>query len=48
MDAVAGNVSENVKFKGIAYESENPAILRRVPGDGLDKQDEKVYWTLPG
>ena len=39
MEAVAGNVSDGVKFKGIAYEGEKPSILHRVPSNGLDIQD---------
>jgi len=47
MESVARNVDEGVIFKGIAYESEKPMILYRVPFDGLDIQDSSVYWTLP-
>eukprot|EP00973_Karenia_brevis_P037630 5192815-Karenia_brevis.AAC.1 len=47
MDAVAQNVHEGVRFKGIAFDAENPTILLQLPEGGVDLQDEPVYWTFP-
>eukprot|EP00973_Karenia_brevis_P009742 1315739-Karenia_brevis.AAC.1 len=47
MDAVAHNVHEGVRFKGIAFDVEKPTILLQLPEGGVDIQDEQMYWTLP-
>ena len=47
MDAVARNVHEGARFKGIAFESERPTIVPQLPLGGVDLQDAPVYWTLP-
>ena len=44
MDAIAQNVREGIRFRGIAFESERPTIVRQ---GGVDLQDEPVHWTLP-
>eukprot|EP00973_Karenia_brevis_P043059 5962173-Karenia_brevis.AAC.1 len=31
----------------MALEGERPSYLREVPKDGIDVQDEPVYWVLP-
>ena len=48
MQAVAANVHPSLKFKGIAYEQqERPAILEQLPHEGVDIQDDALYWTMP-
>ena len=36
MDAVAQNVHDNVRFKGIVFEGERPAIVQQFPQGGVD------------
>jgi hypothetical protein len=47
MDAVARNVREGARFKGITFEGERPTIVLHLPLGGVDIQDEPVYWVLP-
>ena len=46
-EALGEAVHEGIEFKGIAYESEAPTLLKQLPNGGVDCQDEKVYWTMP-
>ena len=46
-NAVASNVLAGIEFKGIAYESDRPHLLARIPCGGEDVQAEPVYWKLP-
>ena len=45
--ALGKAVHEGIEFKGIAYESDAPTLLKQLPNGGVDCQDEKVYWTMP-
>ena len=47
MHAVAANVHSGIQYKGIAFGQERAQILLQVPRDGLDIQEEPVYWVLP-
>ena len=47
MEAVAQNVHEAARFKGIAFEGERPSIVLQLPQGGIDVQDAPLYWTLP-
>ena len=47
MKAVAANVHQGVQFKGIAYDQERAAIVEQLPHEGVDVQDEPLYWVLP-
>ena len=33
---------EGIEFRGIAYESEAPTLLKQLPNGGVDCQDEKI------
>ena len=46
-EALGKAVHEGIEFKGIAYESDAPKLLKQLPNGGVDCQDEKVYWTMP-
>ena len=46
-EALGYAVHEGIEFKGIAYESDAPTLLKQLPNGGVDCQDEKVYWTMP-
>ena len=46
-EALGKAVHEGIEFKGIAYESEAPTLLKQLPNGGVDCQDEKLYWTMP-
>ena len=46
MHAVASNVHSAIQFKGIAFDQERAQIVLQLPCDGLDIQDEPVYWVL--
>ena len=46
MHAVASNVDSAIQFKGIAFDQERAQIVPQLPCDGLDIQDEPVYWVL--
>ena len=48
MHAVASNVDSAIQFKGIAFDQERAQIVLQLPCDGLDIQDELVYWVLRG
>jgi len=47
MEAVAARVHEGIQFKGVAFEQERAQLLLQLPSDGVDIQDEPVYWVLP-
>ena len=47
MHAVAANVHSGTQYKGIVFDQERAKIILQVPRDGLDIQEEPVYWVLP-
>ena len=47
MRSVAANVHPGVQFKGTAYDQERAAIVEQLPHEGVDVQDEPLYWVLP-
>jgi len=47
MKAVAANLHDGVQFKGVAYDQERAAIVEHLPNEGVDIQDEPLYWVLP-
>ena len=47
MKAVAANVHAGVQFKGVAYDQERASIVEHLPHEGVDIQDEPLFWVLP-
>ena len=47
MEAVAKNVREGVRFMGLAFQQERAQLVLQLPDDGVDIQNEPVYWMLP-
>ena len=46
MNAVAKNVQDGCEFAGIVFENAELALQKSLPNDGIDLQDEPVYWTM--
>ena len=48
MDAFAGKKLPGMRYAGVVYDhGERPELIRQLPNDGVDIQDERVYWDLP-
>ena len=47
MQAVAEVTQPGCEFVGVAYDNKNVDVQRALPNDGVDLQEEPVYWLMP-